>query len=313
MDDFQAKWPFSNGHFNTFSPYLSPLRFKVAYTRKRISTEDGDFIDLDFIVGGHTRLMILCHGLEGSSDSSYVRLFASKFKRDYDVLAMNYRGCSEQMNHTMTMYNSGTTEDLHHVIKSCQEDYDEIVLVGFSLGGNLILKYLGEKKFPLLDKIKASIAISTPLHLSDASQKLLKPENYLYQLKFLRSLRQKIKLKNAQFPNDISLAPFKYIKNLYDFDQYYTAPMFGYRDAEDYYAKNQAIQFLSKIETPSLIISSKDDPFLGPKCYPLPDSYDPNYLHFNYTTGGGHVGFMSSFIRRDWLIHQTKRFLDSLT
>ena len=142
------------------------------------------------------------------------------------------------------MYNSGSTEDLHLSIEHLERKYDEIALIGFSLGGNIVLKYVGDGVHSISPKIRSAVAISTPLHLSNASQELLKLENTLYQLRFIKSLSSKILKKKKQYPSEIKRRHLLRCYNLYKFDDLYTAPIFGYKNAEEYYAKNQAIQWL---------------------------------------------------------------------
>ena len=140
-DDFSPSRIYRNGHIGTLGPYIFGRWAAPVFDRVRIDTPDHDFLDLDFIRSGHKHLVILCHGLEGSSQSNYIGHFAAQFAHNgYDVLAMNYRGCSGEMNRQFHMYNSGKTDDLNHVVSSFANQYDRIAIVGFSLGGNLTLK-----------------------------------------------------------------------------------------------------------------------------------------------------------------------------
>ena len=312
--DFIPDGKYKNGHYNTLISNVFGRRPNIMFERSRIDTPDDDFLDLDFIRSGASRLMVLCHGLEGSSASNYILVFAEHFHRlGWDILAMNYRGCSGEMNKQLQMYNSGSSGDLHLSIESISSDYDEIVIVGFSLGGNITLKYLGERIHNISDKIKAAVAISTPVHLSDASQQLLKRDNFLYQIKFVTSLSKKIIKKKRQFPDKVELRHLLKTTNLYKFDDYYTAPIFGYENAEEYYAKNQSIQWLHQIEIPSLIINAEDDPFLGPLCYPTDLVSDLQSVHLCVPKYGGHVGFVQSKDDRSWLLEKVARFIEQST
>jgi len=301
---------YRNGHYNTIVPTLFGRKPKVNYIRERIPTPDDDFLDLDYITNGHKRLAVLCHGLEGDSSSIYMLVFAQHLSKiGWDILALNYRGCSGVPNKQLRSYNSGTTDDLHTAIRHRHGDYDEIAIIGFSLGGNLALKYAGEGIFDLSSKIKSVVAISTPVHLSDASKKLLSWDNKVYQLRFLRSLTSKIIQKKKQFPDDIDLRYLAQCTNLYKFDDLYTAPMYGYADAEEYYAKNQSIQWLNNISIPSLIVNAKDDPFLGPKCYPHDLIRPIENVHLLTPKYGGHVGFAYNRNDRSWLLDTTVSFI----
>ncbi len=311
-DDFKPHGMFKNGHFNTFVPYVFGTVPDVSYSRIRLDTPDNDFLDIDFSRRGSKRLVILCHGLEGSSKSGYVLLFADYFnKNKWDVVAMNYRGCSGETNRKLQMYNSGSTGDLDLVVHHVLPHYEEIILVGFSLGGNIVLKYLGEEIFDISPKIKTAIAISAPVNLADASQALLKWENIFYQWKFLVSLSMKIWKKKKQYPNEINRRLLLRSTNLYKFDNNFTAPIFGYRDADDYYAQNQAIQWLQNIHVPALIINAKDDPFLGPECYPYELIKELDNVNLCAPEYGGHVGFAYSRNDRSWLFEKISGFINN--
>ena len=307
---FAPRGLYRHGHLSTIIPSVFGKKPRISYQRERLDLADGDFIDLDRLYGQRDKLMILCHGLEGSSSSIYMLIFAHHFHQlGWDIIAMNYRGCSGEMNRSLTMYNSGTTGDLHEVIVEKSRDYRKVALIGFSLGGNLVLKYLGEQKHPVDSRIAAGVAISVPVHLSDASQELLKKQNVIYQYKFLKTLTSKIREKKKQFPDDISLKYLSRVNNLYDFDQYYTAPLFGYSDAEDYYSSNQSIQWLHQIDIPSLIINARNDPFLGPLCYPSDIVKGLENVDLLVPEYGGHVGFAYSWSDRSWLLKNVEEFL----
>ncbi len=309
--DFIPSKKYRHSHYSTFIPSLFGREPDVDYKRKRVATPDGDFLDLDYASHGHPRVAILCHGLEGSSRSVYVLLQAEYLlTKGWDVLAINFRGCSGENNRHLQMYNSGETRDIAYVTKEHTGDYDEVALIGFSLGGNLVLKYAGQHPESVDDRVSSIVAISTPLDLDDASKHLLKWDNYLYQAFFLKSLVSKIIIKKKQFPDEVSLKHLRKCYNLYQFDEYYTAPIWGYESAKDYYDSNASIQWLHKVRIPSLIINAQNDPFLGPQCYPseLADSLE----HINLVTPkyGGHVGFAYSRNDRSWMLEKVTDFID---
>ncbi len=310
--DLQPKGWYKNGHYNTFIPYLFGHTPDVPYERVRLITPDDDFLDVDTVLAKNPRLIVLCHGLEGSSKSSYILHFAGHFiERKWDILSINYRGCSGEMNRNLRMYNSGTTDDLHFVLEKFAGFYDEIALIGFSLGGNLVLKYLGEKIHPYPANILSAVALSSPVHLSDASQQLLKWDNFAYQLKFLWSLNRKLIQKNRQHPRQIALRKIFYTWNLYQFDDRFIAPIYGYRDAEDYYKQNQSIQWLDRLEVPSLLVNALDDPFLGPKCYPIQSAKGLDNFFICTPRFGGHVGFAFDKNDRSWMLKVTESFIEN--
>jgi len=293
---------------------MVPNRFgklqELPFQRIRITTPDDDFLDLDIIKNNNPRLVILCHGLEGSSDSKYIRDLAQALVAyDWDVCAMNYRSCSGEINRQLRMYNSGSTDDLHTVLQYIEVDYATLGLVGISLGGNLILKYLGEEVFPITDKLKSAAAISAPVDLDNASIQLLKKQNIPYQLNFLKTLLHKIKLKSKLFPIKLKTYPWYRTRNLYEFDNLYTAPVHGYKDALDYYTQCSSRQFLHQIRIPTLLLNAENDPFLGSKCYPIEEAKVSEFFHFQMPRYGGHVGFATNRNDQGFMVEKVVKFL----
>lgn len=278
-------------HFETIYPSLFRKVSGIKYERERISTPDQDFLDLDWLKQGSKKLVIISHGLEGNSDRSYIRGMAKAFySRQYDVLAWNYRGCSGETNRQPRFYHSGATDDLDYVVQhAVAQSYDEINLIGFSLGGNLTLKYLGEQAGKLNPKVKKSVAFSVPLHLQSSCEKISEPSNWIYSQRFLKSLKDKV-LKKSESISKINSQPLRKIKTLLEFDNVYTAPLHGFRDALDYYNQCSAIRFVSNINRPTLVVNALNDPFLSKACYPDKD-VNPTHVTFEYPQRGGHVGF----------------------
>ncbi|HMP99056.1 MAG TPA: alpha/beta fold hydrolase [Cyclobacteriaceae bacterium] len=291
--EYQAPKFLFNKHLETIYPALFRKVDLAAYKRERIELQDQDFLDLDWLVQSSEKLVILCHGLEGNSTRHYIKGMAKVFyEHDYDILALNYRGCSGESNRLNRFYNSGSTEDLdevlQHVLKT--RSYKKIFLIGFSLGGNLILKFLGEGKYSSAKRIQGAVAFSTPVDLYNSCLELLKASNKMYNQYFLRSLKKKIREKASQNGN-LDLKGLKHIKSLIDFDDYYTAPLHGYRDARHYYSECNALQFLEHIQTPSLLVNAMNDPFLSETCYPTKAFKKHSWLTIETPQQGGHVGF----------------------
>ncbi|WP_373397771.1 alpha/beta fold hydrolase [Algoriphagus halophilus] len=286
----RPRWLF-NRHLETIYPALFRKVELEKPIRERITTIDGDFLDLDWYKQGSSQLIIVNHGLEGNSSRAYILGMCKIFlKNGFDVLAWNYRGCGEELNQQPIFYHSGATYDLNTVIKHVENDYDEISLVGFSLGGNLILKYLGEQEF-ISDKIRKGVAISVPLHLSSASKKISSVENTLYSKRFLKTLKEKVILKSKTHPSEIPVQMLKNIKTLADFDDYLTGPLHGFADAEEYYLINSSLYFLEHIKVPTLVLNALNDPFLSDLCYPSQLAKNLDTVYFEFPKQGGHVGF----------------------
>lgn len=213
-------------------------------------------------------------------------------KNGWDVAAINYRGCSGEMNNAYKSYNAGKTDDLDAVINSIlkKDVYNEMELIGFSLGGNLLLKYLGERE-TLPKQLKKAVAISTPLSLKGSLDSLNKYQNWLYRTVFLKDMKRKYKEKVQQHPEKMDVSDLKKINSLFDFDTVYTAPAHGFRNAYDYYEKNSSLQFLPNIKIPLYILNAQNDSFLSPECYPFELASKMKNLFLETPKYGGHVGF----------------------
>ncbi len=284
-----------NGHFSTILAGIARKINDFHQKRERIELLDGDFLDLDwsFSATPAHKVVILLHGLEGNAQRSYITGSAKEFNRNgLDACAVNFRGCSGTANRLFRSYHSGVTEDLKIVIEHIltTKKYSEIYLKGFSLGGNVVLKYLGEGN-TIPKAIKAAIAISVPCSLHSSSKQLHMPKNYLYAVRFKKHLVAKLREKQILFPDKVSDADIKNVRALQDFDDIYTSRAHGFKDALDYYEKCSSRQFLSQITTPSLIINAQNDSFLGPECYPKHEAEHNKKLYLEMPGHGGHVGF----------------------
>jgi predicted alpha/beta-fold hydrolase len=292
--DYQAPFWLPNGHFQSIFPSVFRKVNGVNYQRERIATPDSDFLDLDWSLSPKSKkLVILNHGLEGDSKRQYITGMVKIFNNaNYSCLAWNYRSCSEDINNTTRFYHSGATQDLDLIIKhGISKGFSTIYLIGFSLGGNLTLKYLGEQGQDTPVQIKKSVVFSVPLHLSSSSDVLAQWQDWLYTQKFLRSLSKKINQKAQLMPQSIDASKLSLVKNLRDFDDHYTSVLHGFEDAEDYYQQNSSLYFLEKITIPTLIVNAKNDPFLSEQCFPISqlEKHDTVFLEIPKT--GGHCGF----------------------
>lgn len=286
---------FRSGHVSTiYSAKVRPAPTLIQL-RERLFLTDGDFLDIDwsFPEKSSGKVAILLHGLEGNAQRTYIVGQAKVLLiTGWDIAAVNFRGCSGESNLTYPSYNAGKTDDLEAVVNLIleKEKYNEIALIGFSLGGNLLLKYLGENSsYP--KEIKRAVSISTPLSLKGSLESLNKFENYVYQSSFLINLRKKYKEKIQEFPEKMTISDYKKITSLLEFDNIYTAPAHGFKDAYDYYEKNNSLQFLPNIEIPVYILNAANDSFLSPECYPTDLASKMSNLHLEIPKYGGHVGF----------------------
>ena len=229
----------------------------------------------------------------------------------YDICALNYRSCSGEMNRTMTMYHSGFTMDLNMVVNKLAKDYEEIHLIGYSLGGNMNLKYTTDGEYPLHSKIKSVVSVSAPIDLAGSSKRISSWYNYQYQYNFLQSLNAKMRLKATIHPECIDMNDIKKVKTLIDFDEYFTGPLHGFDGAQDYYRNCNALQFLEAVTLPTLLISSEDDPFLTKGCIPKKIAEFSKDLHLIATKYGGHVGFTTISSDYNWLDYKILEFIRS--
>jgi predicted alpha/beta-fold hydrolase len=266
------------------------------YQRQRLELDDGDFLDLDWLVNNDvktTKLVIISHGLEGSSGRHYSRGMAKYFhKRGWDALAWNCRSCSGELNRLPRFYHHGDTQDLNRVItESFRKGYDHVALAGFSMGGSFSMKYLGERGASVDPRIKGAVGFSVPCSLGASAAELDKPSKSFYRNRFLRKLGKKILAKSFIYPEKISYAGYEKIKTFRQFDDRYTASLHGFRDAEDFYSTSSCDQYLDKITIPSLIVNAANDPFLPPACFPRDIARDHRWFHLEIPARGGHVGF----------------------
>lgn len=312
--DFLPTIPFRNGHFNTM---YRPLFMKdtANYSRKRITTWDHDFIDLDFSLVGSETLVLLIHGLEGSSESKYMTSTTNFLnEKGLDTVCFNLRGCSGEDNLLLSTYHSGKTEDVDFVIQYLIQNYSykNILIVGFSLGGNLTLKYLGEKSSEVSPIVKGGIAVSVPIDIASAEKEMDKIKNKLYMEMFFKTMKNKVLEKAHKFPEYqldkdklFKATRFKHLEYLY------TVPVFGFESPEDYWEKASSKPCLSSIKVPSLLINAKDDTFLSNECYPFDEAHNSTFFHLEAPNYGGHVGFITSFNSKEntWLEERIARFI----
>lgn len=298
QSSYNPPFLFKNGHFSTVYAGIFRKIIDFRQKRERIDLPDGDFLDLDWSYSSAPtqKVVVLIHGLEGNAQRAYIKGTAKTFNtNDYDACAINLRTCGGEMNRLFRSYHSGATEDLdaviHHILEN--KTYSEIYLKGFSLGGNLALKYLGEDRdHP--KEIKAAMAVSVPCDLHSSCKELLKPKNIPYSIRFKKNLVRKLKEKQKLYPEKISDEDIKNVVTLKDFDDIYTSRAHGFKDALDYYKQCSCLPFLPNIKIPTLLLNAQNDSFLGPECFPKKEAELNDMLFLEISKYGGHVGFQGS-------------------
>ncbi len=289
---FRPPFFLRQSHVQTILPAILPRRFAHSFTPERLELPDGDFLDLGWLRQGSSQLVILTHGLEGSIDGGYIRGTAQTLHaQGWDALAWNFRNCGVEPNRLLRSYHSGESGDLGAVVRHAAASYRRIALVGFSLGGNVTLKYLGEA--PPHPAVVAGVAISAPVHLASCARALdSRWANKIYLQRFLATLVQKAHAKAARFPDRISHDPRRRIDTITLFDDLFTAPLHGFRDALDYWTQASARQYLPGISIPALLINAHDDPLLGAECFPYAEATASRSFSLEAPKYGGHVGFL---------------------
>ena len=299
-----------NAHLQTLLPVISRRKMRLQYKRERLELADGDFLDLDWLHAPGSDLAILSHGLEGSSQDATICGMAQALQRKgWNVLAWNYRGCSGELNRLPRLYHSGETGDLALVIEHAARRFSRIALIGFSLGGNLVLKYLGEASPHTA--VACAAAISAPVDLAASARALdQRRSNRLYLRRLIATLVRKVKAKAKHFPEQIDASQTKGIRGFADLDGRFTAPVHGFRDASDYWMRCSSRQFLREIAVPTLILSAQDDPFLTPDCFPFEEAEASARVFLEAPAMGGHLGFCDSLTGKEsWAERRIVEFL----
>jgi uncharacterized protein len=283
-----------NGHLETIIPSIWRKIEGIRYTREKIDTPDGDFLNLDWSTVGANQLLIISHGLEGDSERHYAKALVKLFNGNgWDVLVWNNRTCGGELNLRPILYHHGASYDLdsvvRHVLSTCC--YDEIALAGISMGGAQTLKYLGEKGEGLPNKISKAAVYSVPCNLPSSAETLKYRSNLFYKNRFLGKLKKKMALKAEQFPDLIDRDLLERVTDFDAFDTFFTAKLHGFADADDFYRSVSADNWMHNIAIPTLIINALNDPLLGKECYPIKLAESSSELLLEIPKRGGHTGF----------------------
>lgn len=300
-----------NGHVQTVLNAFRPAP-EIAYERERIDTPDGDFLELDWRIAGRSRLVIVSYGMESAPSTPYVRgAVAALHAAEFDVVVWNYRGCGGTPNRKEHFYHGGLIDDLHAVVqRGIARGYRDIRLAGFSLGGNLLLNYLGRMDDQLPSAVCRAVAFSVPVDVAACAVQLRQPANRIYARLFLRSFRRKIRAKMAAMPDRVNDHAFDSIATLEDYDEHYTVPHFGFGTVPAMYHAVSSLHVLHQIRTPVLLVNAQDDPFMGPTCFPSDIARVSDHLFLEMPRHGGHLGFLEANLR-SWMERRVVEFLTS--
>jgi len=314
FQDYRApKW-LPGGHAQTIYPLLIKPDLP-AYRRERRTTPDGDFIDMDWIDGDAAQpLVILFHGLEGSSGSHYaISLMNAVRARGWSGIVSHFRGCSGELNHRPRAYHSGDSDEIDWVLRCLRQEHPKrtIYVAGVSLGGNALLKWLGEREFLAGSIVDAAASVCAPLDLTVCGHHLGRGFNRLYTQHFLNTLKATAAEKLKRFPGIFDEQRMRRARNLYEFDDVVTAPLHGYRDADDYWLRASAKPLLRGIRLPTLVLNARNDPFLPAHALPH-DNEVSGKVTLHQPHEGGHVGFVSGSLpgRLDWLPQRLLHFFE---
>lgn len=320
--DFRPAWWLRGPHRQTIWRRLFGSGTAPPYRRERFETPDGDFVDLDWFEfdgrSGNRPLVIVLHGLEGSSRSNYVvGLLHEAARRGWDGVAMNFRSCSGELNRRPRFYHSGETGDLDDVLSSLinRRPGRLIGLVGYSLGGNVLLKWLGECGDKVPESLRAAVAVSVPFDLAAAAYRVDHGLSRIYGRTFLRTLKEKALAKARLYPDLLDPEEVAAIRSFAVFDDRVTAPLHGFANGRDYWTRASATPWLGVIRKPTLLINASDDPFLPAACLPRDAVARSPWLSAEFTPRGGHAGFVEGWrpgAVSYWVDRRAMAFLDSV-
>jgi len=301
LSPYQAPWWLPGGHLQTLYGALGPAP-RVAWRRERWDTPDGDFIDLDWAGAGRGPLVALFHGLEGGSSSHYARKIAAQaLRRGWRCVVPHFRGCSGVANRLARAYHSGDSAELDWIVRRLRPDY----AAGVSLGGNALLKWLGEQGAGAARIVRRAAAASAPVDLAASGHALGRGLNRrLYARHFLVTLKAKALAKIEQHRLQIDAGRVARARTLYEFDDLVTAPLHGFRDADDYWARASSAPWLRAIRVPTLVLNARNDPFLPRAALEAATREAAQDVVLEFPQAGGHAGFPG---RGHWL---ARRFIE---
>ncbi len=303
------------GHLQTLYAYYLPQPCFLNFRRERWETPDGDFIDLDWLddCGTGAALIVLFHGLEGCSRSHYALSLANELRRqNHNGVIVHSRGCSGEANRLPRSYHAGDSAEIDWVLRRLKHENPKrrLQVAGVSMGGNDLLKWLGEQGSSGLEIVDRAAAVSAPLDLNIAAQQLDFGWNQrLYTRDFLRTMRRKVLAKISLHGLEVDARLVRAARTFREFDNLYTAPIHGFKDAEDYWTQSSSKSWLKHIRVPTLVINARNDPFFPADALPRREEVSES-VTLEYPESGGHVGFVSGNFpgHLGWLPRRILRF-----
>lgn len=310
---YRAPWWLPGGHLQTlYGVLIGPRR--VMWRRERWDTPDGDFIDVDRVPGNPSApLVVLFHGLEGNSGSHYARAMARALaKRGWRGAVPHFRGCSGEPNRLPRAYHSGDADEIGWILRRMLQEAKGAPLfaMGVSLGGNALLKWLGEDT-RAKEVLTAAAAVSAPFDLMAAGDALGRGFNLVYTRAFLATLKEKAELKLERFPGLFDGEAMRRARTLHDFDEAVTAPLHGFSSADDYWTRASAKLVLGRIGLPTLLLNARNDPFMPDTAFPRPEEVSP-FVLCEFPEQGGHAAFVGAPFpgNLDWLPWRVTEFFE---
>lgn len=311
-EPFQPPWYLRNGHIQTLLGAVRRMPEGVSTRRERLELPDGDFLDVDWLDrDASAPLIVICHGLESCSQAPYVReVMAAASQAGMQALAINFRGCSGEPNRLAISYNAGDTRDIHFVLMTLRDRFPgrQIGLVGFSLGGNVICKWLGEQERHARSLVQAAAVACVPFDLKACQETMDTRFLRLYSRRFMRTLIARAREKARRFPGAFDWERARNATTFEVFDDAVTAQLYGYQDYRDYYQKNSSLPWLTEIRIPTLLLIANDDPLIPPSAMPQPGDVSES-VQIQASAHGGHCGFIGDRQHPDWMARQLVRWV----
>jgi uncharacterized protein len=324
---YRRAWWLPGAHLQTVGGWLFRPRLDVVFHRERQELPDGDFVDLDFACSGPWSeqagrierqaipVVLVLHGLEGGSRAGpALQAIRSLTAHGLQAVVMNFRSCSGEPNRTARFYHAGDTDDLAEVVVMLRTRFarSPIGILGYSLGGNVLLKFLGERGRRAQQDVRAAVAVSVPFDLGAGARQLERGVGLLYSAHFLRTLRRKYSGKRDMIGTRCDADRVLRARTLRQFDDVATAPLHNFRDVEHYHSESSSAQYLDRIRVRTLLLHSVDDPFLPAEAIPRSAARRNGWVTSCFTAHGGHMGFIGGRSPRSpefWAEAEAARFL----